>query len=1127
MNRSRSAKYTSLVFLIAAATVAGGNVSSTASGHAGSPFAPGISTGARSLSTANLPAGVPKHGRSAFLLMLSTASTGATYDAARSHGAAAARSAARAQLRATQAAQNSVIADLPSSASVLYRAHAAASAVAVVADVKDFAALNGIRGVTTVYPIAAKKPSLSYSVPLQRAPQGWQAYGDLGDHVRIAVIDTGADYTHANFGGPGTVAAYQAALATDRTIPDPDSYDHAKFDATRGADGTPVGMYDFAGDAYNPGGGSTTPHPDPNPLDCTNHGSHVAGIAAGYGERADGSTYTGPYSTKTPFSTMRIGPGMAPHAHIYAYKVFGCEGDTNVVGAAIDKAMDPNGDGDTSDHVDVINMSLGSDYSSPQDGDATLTNMASELGVLVATSSGNGGDLFDIGGSPGSAVRAITAANSTDAYQQVDTLHVSAPAAIAGPYPAQRSAAYDYGSKPDLSGTVVRLTQPGNLDGCSPLNAADKAAVTGKIAFVEWTDDNDRRFCGSVARSSNLAAAGATGFIFGNDSEMFSAGITGSTVIPGVEVAKSGADPIREQLKAGATVQVSGTSANDFKEIDPSYNDTMINTGSSRGIGDVGNVKPDVAAVGTSVFSTGMGTGDEGLNDSGTSMASPMVAGEAALVRSMHPDWTPEMVKADIMNTADANLYLHVNHHGPKYAPQRVGAGRIDVKSALDNHVLAYDAAGQGSVSSSFGPIAVVANSAPITRTRTIKVQNTGDTTARYGVRYQARTTIPGARYSVSPSSVRVDPRSSTTVTLTLTIDPSLLTKTLDPTMRRVEQGLPRQFQADASGLVVFFNQESTLRVPTYSAPRPASAMTQPDTITMPRGQVSTGVLPLDGVPVNQGSGENAVVSKVAGFELQARSAAAPVCTDAITTGCIHFADERMADLKYVGVTSDAPQLRSIGVDPASNGLAYFALTTQGRFRTPVGTQQYLVWIDGDGDGVADSVLLNDRVPAATTGSDVFISELIDLNSGAVVDAELLNDSFGTTDTAIFDSDSIVVPVAIGAIPGLTADNSRIKYVVQAFSGYENDPIDAVGSIDGNNVLTHPLSFDVLHPGLAIYGTYTGQASALLYRDAPGTSLAVRRDTGRYRNDHAIGALIIHFHNTLGHKAQVVHLVSS
>ncbi len=266
---------------------------------------------------------------------------------------------------------------------------------------------------------------------------------------------------------------------------------------------------------------------------------------------------------------MRIGPGMAPMARIYAYKVFGCVGDTNVVGAAIDKAMDPNGDGDTSDHVDVINMSLGSDYSSPQDGDAMLTNMASRLGVLVATSSGNGGDLFDITGSPGSAVRAITAANSTDAYQQVDTLHVTAPRAIAGPYPSQRSVAYDYLTKPDLSGNVVRLSEPDNLDGCAPLNAADKAAVAGHIAFVEWTDDNDRRRCGSVARSANLAAAGASGFIFANDSEMFSAGITGSTVIPGVELAKSGADPMRAQLLAGATVQVSGTSANDFKEIDP------------------------------------------------------------------------------------------------------------------------------------------------------------------------------------------------------------------------------------------------------------------------------------------------------------------------------------------------------------------------------------------------------------------------------------------------------------------------------------------------------------------------------------------------------------------------------
>ncbi len=375
----------------------------------------------------------------------------------------------------------------------------------------------------------------------------------------------------------------------------------------------------------------------------------------------------------------------------------------------------------------------------------------------------------------------------------------------------------------------------------------------------------------------------------------------------------------------------------------------------------------------------------------------------------------------------------------------------------------------------------------------------------------------------MSPRSLHVDARSSATVTVTLTIDPSKLTKTLDPTMRRIEQGLLRQYQADASGLVVLSNDDSALRVPVYAAPRPASAMTQPDTIDMPTGRVSTAVLPLSGVPVNQGAGNSAVVSKVAGFELQATSPMAPDCTSAITTGCVNFPDERMADLKYVGVTSDAPQLRSVGRDPAAGGLAYFAVTTQGRFRTAVGLQSYQVWIDGDGDGVADAVLLNARIPAATTGSDVLIDELIDLRTGAVLDAEPLNDSFGDTDTAIFESDSIVMPVAIAAIPGVTADHSRIRYAVEAYSGYETTPIDTAGQVDENSgQLTDPLSFDVLNPGVAVYGSYSGHGSALLYRDAPGTVLAIRKDGPQYRADHGRGALMIHFHNVLGQKAQVV-----
>src|SRR5439155_9882497 len=126
-----------------------------------------------------------------------------------------------------------------------------------------------------------------------------------------------------------------------------------------------------------------------------------------------------------------------------------------------------------------------------------------------------------------------------------------------------------------------------------------------------------------------------------------------------------------------------------------------------RGTTGIGDVKPDVPAVGQAVFSVDVGTGDQGKTLSGTSMASPMTAGLAALVRSRHPDWTPEEVKADIMNTAGQDVFTGPNHSGDKYAPNRVGAGRIQAEQALNNQVLAYVVNDPGAVSVSFGPVAV------------------------------------------------------------------------------------------------------------------------------------------------------------------------------------------------------------------------------------------------------------------------------------------------------------------------------------------------------------------------------------------------------------------------------------
>ena len=193
------------------------------------------------------------------------------------------------------------------------------------------------------------------SVALINATQLWQIKDDLGRNitgvnVTVAVIDTGIDYTHPDFGS-----------CTENGF-------------LSGQCSKVIGGYDFVNN-------------DNDPMDDHGHGTHCAGIVAANG-------------------TLK---GVAPDANLMAFKVLdsGGSGWTSDVIAGIERAVDPNNDGDYSDHVDVISMSLGGS-GSPDDEVSQAVDTAVENEVVVVVAAGNSGPYYESIGSPGCAQKALT-----------------------------------------------------------------------------------------------------------------------------------------------------------------------------------------------------------------------------------------------------------------------------------------------------------------------------------------------------------------------------------------------------------------------------------------------------------------------------------------------------------------------------------------------------------------------------------------------------------------------------------------------------------------------------------------------------------------------------------------------
>ncbi|WP_299166448.1 S8 family serine peptidase [uncultured Arthrobacter sp.] len=998
------------------------------------------------------------------------------------------------------------------SASQLYTTTNTIPGVAIQGDAEAIRALAARPDVVKITGIVPKTPGNKGADIDTRSLNAWTERDETGEGVTIAVLDTGLDYTHAGFGGDGEIATFEAASAPEANLPttppNEDWYDPAKY----------KGGWDLVGDNYNAASTEAAdliPQPDANPMDCQSHGSHVAGTSSGYGVNADGTTFDGAYNqlTAEQVNEMKIGPGSAPESGIVALRVFGCEGSSLVVGQALDLVLDPNQDGVFDDASQVVNMSLGSSFPAYDDPENDIVNALTGLGVLSVVSAGNDGDIYDIGGSPGSAKSALTVAASVGSQITLDAVEVLAPEDVAGTAAGQYSVNFDYASADPavLTGTVVK---PG--EGLDPFGCETYPAGTfdGQWVWLEWEVSGSPLPCPSGARFNNVEQAGGAGVVLNSPRDIFDAGIAGNATIPGVQFNREFSERLDPAAEAGeldirldADLQATATGLSNALDTLAAF--------SSRGVhGSNGVVKPDVAAPGVSIGSVQVGTGDGASVKSGTSMAAPHTAGIAALVVAA-TDFNPYEVKNMIMNTATTDL---LTADGIEYAPNRVGSGRVDAVDALDTPVIAYAADDQALGSVNFGVMEL--GSEPVTEVRQITVENKSDVVKRYTASYLQASTMPGVEITVVPQvPVEGDPdafdvfgNGTATLDVTLQIDdPAELAKTIDPAAEVIQLGAPRQFLADVSGRIQL-EGENTLRVPVYSAPKPTSEMSAGPRIDFADAQTMDTLVTLEGRGLSQGEGAANYTSLVSPLVLGTESPRA---------------DERpleslySLDLRTVGAASTVPAVIAAGDDPSSAetpGLLNIGISTWQNWPQLAGNNSVEVEFDTDGDGAADFVGFTGRAD----GLDLIIFDVYALDAeGQLVEDEdgvpvLLaqtygNGVFGDVDTNTFDTNVITFPFPAAALGLDLTASAPISYRVSTFSAFNVDPDgESLGPVDQ----TDWIGFNVTEPAL----WFTGETPATSFLDVDGATIEVNRERGITEAN----AVFLHHHNATDTKDEIV-----